>query len=344
MQAYATTDGTLRWQFSTDDDHYHFPIGTTRDSLIVFSRKNKGKKKDETTYALSLGDGHVRWQYDHPTRTMGDHHIAYDTVYFSTSDGTIQAITSPGKSQLYDTLRTVVSPIGLATSGLLGAALFGGGYHLYRRDDGEGERESDLSTWNGYELIEQLDDETYLARTAGGDDVRLRRFRDPPGNFERDAQEWAMLDDDGAQGVHDWGIDSNPWIAVEHVSGQPLTNVSGEIDQQSVVDIVAGVAEVVHHGHGKGVFHEALSPENVVVTDFGVRVTNWRFTDSGDSREESVPADVQRLGELAWSMLSGEPSESLRDVLETATASKPDERYESALEFADMLRWTMRSN
>ena len=74
-------------------------------------------------------------------------------------------------------------------------------------------------------------------------------------------------------------------------------------------------------------------------------VTDWRFTgNDDDSRGERVPADVRRLGKLAWTLLCREPSESLREVLETATASAPDERYESALEFADMLRWAVRSD
>ncbi|MCO8242600.1 MULTISPECIES: PQQ-binding-like beta-propeller repeat protein [unclassified Haladaptatus] len=351
LQAYATTDGTLRWQFSTDDDHYHFPMGTTKHSLIVHSRRNGGKKKDETTYALSLKDGHVRWQYDHPTQTMGDHHIAYDTVYFSTPDGTIQAITSPGKSQLYDTLRTVVSPIGLATSGFLGAMLLGGGYRRYRTGDADDELESEeeaetVPTWNGYELRDRLDDETHLARTPNDESVLLRRFHDAPEDFERAAEEWAKIDFDGVQLVHDWGIDPEPWIAVERVEGRTLAEVGDSFDQRDIVSTVARTAEIVHQASKEGVGHEDLTAGNIVV-DSDVTVTNWRFTGTDESEGVSDEEIVSRLGNIAESLLTrndAEISEPLADVLETATASNPDERYESALEFADMLRWTVRSN
>lgn len=345
--AFSTEDGSHRWQFSTDDDHYHFPIGTTRDSLIVFSRKGKEEGR-ETTYALSLRDGHVRWQYDHSTRTTGDHHISDKTVYFSTVSGEIRAITDPGRSQLYDTLRTVVSPLGLTSGGLLGAALLGGGYHLYRNHDNEGESatEPPVPTWNGYELHEKLDDETHLARTPKGESVHLRRFHDAPEDFERAAEEWAKIEFDGVQSVHDWGIDPEPWIAVERVEGRTLAEVGDSFDQRDIVSTVARTAEIVHRASKEGVGHEDLTAGNIVVGS-DVTVTNWRFTGTDGPEKVSDEEIVSRLGNIAELLLTrndSEISEPLADVLETATASNPDERYESALEFADMLRWTMRSN
>ena len=347
LRAFSTDSGNQRWQFTTGDQSHVSAVGTMNDSLVVSCRQSSANEKDRIV-GLSTGDGHVRWQYSHRGGISRDVYLDAGMVYFGTTGGVIRGIT-PTTSTYYDTLRTVVSPLGVAAGGLLGAAVIGGGYRRYRGNDSdedpESEPEPDHPMWNGYELRERLDGETHRAVTSDGEAVILRRFRDPPEDFERDVREWATLDFDGVQGVHDWGTDPEPWVALESVNGQPVAEVSDGSDERNVADIVGKTAEIVHRGHRRGVFHGALSAENVVVTDSGVVVTDWRFTGNGDdSRDEGVPADVRRLGELAWSLLPDEPSESLRDVLDTATASNRDERYESALEFADMLRWAVRDN
>ncbi len=346
LHAFSTDSGNQRWQFSTGNRSHVSAVGTMNDSLVVSCRQSSASEKDRIV-GLSTDDGHVRWQYSHRGGISGDVYLDAGMVYFGTTGGVIHGIT-PTTSTYYDTLRTVVSPLGVATGGLLSAALIGGGYRRYRgndsEEDPESEPEPDDPMWNGYELRERLDGETHRAVTSDGEAVILRRFHDPPEDFERDVREWATLDFDGVQ-ESTLGNGPGTVSRTGECDGQPVAEVSDESDERNVADIVGKTAEIVHRGHRQGVFHEALSAENVVVTDSGVMVTDWRFTgNDDDSRGERVPADVRRLGKLAWTLLCRRAVGIASRGTRNGDRVHPDERYESALEFADMLRWAVRND
>ncbi|EFW93624.1 cell surface protein/ lipoprotein [Haladaptatus paucihalophilus DX253] len=342
VYSFARKNGTQRWSFGTEED------GTTRSRTDDYGRPIawQGKELD----ALDAS-GELRWKRRFESPPCCPPSVANDFVYVLTGDGTIHALGTAESAPIFGAIQVAKSLDWIPVFGAVvgSTALAGAVWKLHSSgDETEGEmRESadepEYPTWNGYELHERLDAETHLARTMDGDTVLLRRFTDPPETFERDAKEWKKLGVDGVQQVLGWGIGPEPWVAVERVNGRTASEIAATLDEGNAVDVVGRAAEIVHLAHKRGVFHESLSPENVVVTDSGVVVTDWRFTGTGDGRERSVPADVRRLGGLVRSLLSDEPSEPLRDVLERAAASDPDERYESALAFADMLRWAARN-
>ncbi|WP_458207341.1 outer membrane protein assembly factor BamB family protein [Haladaptatus sp. NG-SE-30] len=342
VTALSTRDGNRRWQFSVDSEKTPFVAGVGDDRVIVHSRKG-------ATYSLSPTDGEVHWRFEHPTGLTWLPRMADGTVFLSTADGTVYALSDPDSTPVYDAVRTVTSPVGLLTGGLLGGAIFAGAYRRYRKHDRNcgGEPETgDVPTWNGYELHDRIDDETHLARTSDGETVLLRRFNDPPESFETDAQAWNELDFDGVQRVHDWGTDPEPWLALEHVDGRPLAESEDPRDRSEAVEIVSSVAETLHRARRRGVVHENPRPEYILLGDERVVVTGWWHAES----ERSTEDDVYDLGLLAVELLTGdrtvEATESIEsasgdlgDVLRTATASNPSDRYDSALAFHGMLRW-----
>jgi predicted Ser/Thr protein kinase len=91
-----------------------------------------------------------------------------------------------------------------------------------------------------------------------------------------------------------------PWIAMEHVEGVPLTTYAERehLDLDSRLRLLATVCDAVRHAHSLGVVHRDLKPENIlvradgrpVVLDFGVA----RLI-SGDERPTEL---ATRTGQL----------------------------------------------
>ncbi|WP_435155874.1 PQQ-binding-like beta-propeller repeat protein [Haladaptatus sp. DFWS20] len=347
LRAFSARGGNQRWQMSVDADLTPTAIGATNDSVVVHTTGGSGQSIYDSIRALSPSDGHVRWQYEPSADVAWNPHVADETVYFSTVGGAIHALTDPGSTPVYDVVRTATSPLGLATGVLLGGAAVAGAYRRYRGEDAIESDETGVPMWNGYVLHDRIHDETTLARVPGEESVLLRRFEGQPSNFEQDARAWDSLDFDGVQRLHDWGDDPEPWIALERVEGRTLAELCGSLDQHEIIRTVARTAEIVHRAHKRDVAHEDLTAENVVMTESGVTVTNWRFTGADESQVSTTEETVSRLGNLAESVLAesgAEISEPLSDVLRRATASAPDEQYDSTLKFADMLRWAGRAS
>lgn len=216
----------------------------------------------------------------------------------------------------------------------------------------------------------------HAATWEGGDrTVALKRLDATPDGFEGAMETWAALDDrEGVVSVFDWGTDPQPWVAMELASRGSLDALSPGVD--SGLRLVVATAEAVHAAHREGVVHGHLHPRNVLCRDdetYPVAVGDWGLAAlSGhpadaphlapeQRRGEAADArtDVFQLGALAYRVCTGRnpygegfeskptpPSErhegasrELDEVVLRALAVDPDERYETALAFADMLRW-----
>ena len=89
--------------------------------------------------------------------------------------------------------------------------------------------------------------------------------------------------------------DGGIYIVLEYVDGLSLSEIlkNGDYSLERLVDILARVAEAVHHAHKRGLVHRDLKPANILVDSEG----NPRVADFG----LAIRDDVQRLrsGEVA---------------------------------------------
>ena len=156
-----------------------------------------------------------------------------------------------------------------------------------------------------------------------------------------------------AAGTEDTPEGPQPWIAMELVRGLAVDRYANEheLSLPQRLELVARIADAVHHAHQRGIIHRDLKPANVVVSesgdpkvlDFGVArgegaaaratlvtqpglVVGTLSTMSPEqaAAEPDVDArtDVYALGAIAYELLSGRPPLELdgRPVLQALAA------------------------
>ena len=87
------------------------------------------------------------------------------------------------------------------------------------------------------------------------------------GRFAAERQILGRLRHPGIARLLDAGVeDERPWIAMDYVAGEPITEVAKALSIRDRVRLVIGVAEAVHTAHQSLVVHRGLKPSNVLVT------------------------------------------------------------------------------
>ncbi|MCB9898738.1 MAG: SUMF1/EgtB/PvdO family nonheme iron enzyme [Planctomycetes bacterium] len=169
-----------------------------------------------------------------------------------------------------------------------------------------------------------------LARQDGsGQLVALKRLRADLSDaaarrrFAREAAALGRLQHPGIARILEAGLgpDGRPYLALEHVDGQPLDTWARAhaLSTRDVVALLARVADALDHAHRRGVVHRDLQPAHVLVDvagrprvlDFGLA----RLLDD-DATETRLTRDDALLGTLGW--LSPEQATGRRDVDERA--------------------------
>ncbi|WP_344294479.1 serine/threonine-protein kinase, partial [Streptomyces synnematoformans] len=156
----------------------------------------------------------------------------------------------------------------------------------------------DPRTVAGYRLAGRLGaggmGKVYLSYTRGGRPVAIKvirpEFADDPEFRRRFAQEVHAAQ--RVQGLYTAPVvDSDtegdqPWLATAYVTGPALADVVTEerpLPLDSVVLLVAGVAEALTAIHGAGVVHRDLKPSNVLLAADGPRVIDFGIARAADA-------------------------------------------------------------
>jgi|GEM_PF-791091 len=116
--------------------------------------------------------------------------------------------------------------------------------------------------------------------------------------FHAECQALALLEHPGIARIHDAGVtdDGLPYLAMEYVHGVGLSEFCDRerLPIAERLELLARIAEAVHHAHTQGIIHRDLKPENILVgldadgrpapriVDFGIAKAvnkNVRLTD-----------------------------------------------------------------
>ena len=181
--------------------------------------------------------------------------------------------------------------------------------------------------------------------------------------FEYESEILGRLAHPGIAKVFEAGVDAGrPFFAMERIDGVPLTDYldTREPDTRARLDLLARIADAVHHAHQQGVIHRDLKPANILVDgdgrprllDFGIAkvfdadntatmetrqgallgtlpyMSPEQFT--GDPAQIDVRCDVYALGVIGYEMLVGKTprdfsGKSLKEAVamaQTATAAR----------------------
>lgn len=164
--------------------------------------------------------------------------------------------------------------------------------------------------------------------------------------FQLEAEVLGQLNHPGIAHIYEAGVaeiatglgpQSVPFVAMELINGAPLTRYaqSARLTPEDRLELLALVADAVHHAHQKGVIHRDLKPANILVTpegrprvlDFGVaRVATVHTSDvegtsagqligtpaymspeqaAGRITEVDIRSDIYSLGVVGFELLAG---------------------------------------
>jgi serine/threonine-protein kinase len=182
--------------------------------------------------------------------------------------------------------------------------------------------------------------------------VMHAKLLETPGSVDRMFQEACILESlahPSTVRIHDCGVlpDRRPWLAMELVAGTVLSDRLTEVHRMSfddVVDLIAGVAEVLAVAHRMDLVHRDLKPDNIICLGDGalpLKVIDWgiaravreggpRLTlenatagtpiymapEQARGQDVDGKCDVYALGVLAYEALCGAPPFTGANALE----------------------------
>jgi serine/threonine kinase PknH len=166
----------------------------------------------------------------------------------------------------------------------------------------------------------------YLAFTPGGRAVALKMVRPELGD-DREFRDRFRHEVEAARRVH--GLytaqvleadpaAARPWLATAYVPGPSLREAVtsyGPMPVETVLVLMAGVAEALHAIHAAGVVHRDLKPSNVLLAPDGPRVIDFGISRAADATAQT--GSGIRIGSpnyMAPEQVAGLPASGAADV------------------------------
>jgi serine/threonine protein kinase len=135
----------------------------------------------------------------------------------------------------------------------------------------------------------------------------------------REACVLESLRDPGVPRVYECGLrEGRPWIALELLDGPTLAEAIRDraMSPAELLVVVRDVAEVLHHGHTRGVVHGHLVPASIVRHQGGLCLAGW-----GHAPDEADPRDdVAALGKLVALALAPPMTRPIVQLVDRMTA------------------------
>ena len=346
--------GNINWRYSRTRGDGPFLPTVGDDAVYIFN--------EQGVVALDRLDGTSRWQFVPERGSPVTVHSVEDAVFIVTDEGSLYAVGPPFRGPAESLLR---EPLSVAMDRLPIMGLFGGATALlavetYRRrssDPDSATRDFDIVARLGRDGVADV----YRARLPDGRNAVVKQLTDESRSerFQTVIDRTVALDHEGLPEVLDYGDDPTKWLGIPYYGEASLASRYEAISLSEGLRLVARACEIVHSAHQSGTVHGRLGPERVRFagkpTAENVRVEGWvsNLTREADgvpeASERAISKDVLQLGGVAcWFVRAKNGDEitpdnsRLRTVLTTATATESEQRYRSALELADMLRWAVR--
>jgi eukaryotic-like serine/threonine-protein kinase len=140
----------------------------------------------------------------------------------------------------------------------------------------------------------------------------------------------------GVPRVFECGLlpDQRPWVASELIEGPSLSLLLAEerrLGVPMVLALLAGVAEILHYAHTRGLVHRNLRPDVIASREEGPCIVDWSDARSRESEAlQLAPSDW--LAYQPPEVIDGRPADSRADVYalgviayEALTGAKPAE-------------------
>ncbi len=196
------------------------------------------------------------------------------------------------------------------------------------------------SSFAGFELLAVLGEggmgTVYAARQSfPSRDIALKVIRgdrltaEALRRFEKEVQALGSLQHPGIAHVYDAGtarrdgaLSDEPYLAMELVRGAPIIEHAARrnLGPRERMELLARVADAVHHAHQRGVIHRDLKPDNVLVVEdetasfpaeeAGRRLGQPKVLDFGIARLLGDPGPIEtRAGELIGTLAYMSPEQ-----------------------------------
>jgi formylglycine-generating enzyme required for sulfatase activity/serine/threonine protein kinase len=200
--------------------------------------------------------------------------------------------------------------------------------------------------------------------------------------FLTEAQSIAAMNHPNIVQIYDYGrADDGPFLIIEYVEGSSLLERcrDGAIPLDEAVGLTCQLCDGLSKAHAANIIHRDIKPANVLLTNDGVP----KLSDFGLARDEAADSglsvagavlgtldfmppeqrrdaaltdsrsDLWSLAATLYQMVSGRSPkiirfsnipQALQEVLEKALEDNKDDRYQTAGEFKDALKASLKSN
>jgi len=181
---------------------------------------------------------------------------------------------------------------------------------------------------------------------------KQEKVQETKDRLQREAALTKQLAHPGIMAIYEAGeVDDLTYVATELVEGENLEiycDKASLLPLKTVLDIVAQIADVLHHTHEKGLVHRNIKPANIMVLkDGSVKVTGFGIAKSVDDKQSAKKAllgtpnymspeqamgleidgrsDIFSLGVVFFRLLTGElpfTAKTLKDLLYAIAQSR----------------------